>query len=120
MGILRRLFGRPHEGIRDVYLFTSETGLRSTLVEKMGAAGVLDAPDTADDFFPSADKALGLNGALVRAIAGRGIRRKRVKGKMSTEEWHSFLARRFAHCARWRSWGASTPIAVHVIVVVFD
>jgi hypothetical protein len=119
MGILRRLLRKPQKAIRDVFLFSSETGLRDKLME-LGAKGVLDGPYAASDFIPSADKALGLNGALVRAVANRGTRTQRVDDNMSTKQWHRFLEHRFADCPSWRSWGASTPYTVYVIVVVFD
>jgi hypothetical protein len=102
--------------IDNVFLFVSYTSQMEKLKE-MGAKDVFVVPP---GFLESADKSLGLSGALAAWAASHPIKSEKVPSEMSTEQWHSFLSSRFAQYSRWRSYGGSNSLAVFVIVVVFE
>lgn len=97
----------------EVAVFVTDIGTAAEAT-RAGRQVLRVAPRTT---IPTADAALGLNGALISHFADRPMTFEDAP-LMSDAQWQAFLDRRLSG-RPWKRWFGKTPTAIYSVVVAF-
>jgi hypothetical protein len=110
---LKKTKDKKNKSDLNVTIFVTDIGAAAAF--KQGGSIIARTPPKT--MIPTADSALGLNGALISHFENRPMEYESAP-MMSDSEWKTFLDQRFQG-REWKRWFGKTPSAIYSIVVVF-